>query len=191
MKESFRIAFGIFLGLLAISLCAVCILVSVSFWGKSYLSSPIEIPTEEVTITPIPGYIKRCDDLGLSIESYRFVETCPDGYGQPAEGAKFIIVEIKAINFTNDVISLPSIDFRLDNYESGLGSSGDCLHNERAFSNACWQSSGNLFPNVSCQGWELFEIPTSFDVSTSTLYASFYQFENDVSCNAQWLLERP
>ena len=189
MRDSFKIALGIFFGLLAAGLCAVCVLCTVSGGGLAYLDSLIESSTKEVTPTPVSGHIKKCDDLGLSVKSYRVSETCPDGFGQPAEGAKFIIVEVKAVNFTDDIISLPHIEFRLNNFESSLGSSGDCLYNENAFGNACWQSSGKLFPGVSCQGWELFEVPASFNVSTAILYASFQDSENNVSCNAQWPLE--
>jgi len=160
-------------------------------WGLAYLGSLIDSSTEEVTPTPISGHIRQCDDLGLSVVSYRVSETCPDGFGQPAEGARFIIVEVKAVNFTEDVISPPHIEFHLNNFESGLGSSGDCLYNENAFGNACWQSSGKMFPDVSCQGWELFEVPVSFNVSTAILFATFQDTENNVSCNAQWPLEHP
>jgi len=191
MKVSFKIALGIFLGLLAACLCTACVFFIVS-GGLAYLfGSSIESSTEEITPTPVSGHINKCDDLGLSVESYRISETCPDLSGQPAEGAKFIIVEVRAVDFTDDIISLPYIEFRLNNFESGLGSTGDCLYNENAFGNACWQSSGKLFPGVSCQGWELFEVPVSFNVSTATLFASFQDSENNVSCNAQWPLEHP
>ena len=201
MKESFKIALGVFLGLLAAGLCAVCIFFTISFSGLAYLFSSIDVPgstpvspdfslypTLSATSTPVPGYIKQCHDLGLSIESYRVSETCPDSLGQPAEGAKFVVVEIKAVNFSDDVISFPYIEFRLDGYQSGLGSTGDCRYNNEAFGNAC---SGKLFPGVSCQGWELFEVPVSFDASAATLYASFRENMNDVKCDAQWPLESP
>lgn len=205
MKDSFKIAFGIFLGLLAAGLCAACIFFTASFGGVAYLISLIESleystpispgiflePTLDITQTPVPGHIKQCDDLGLSIESYRVSETCPNGLGQPAEGAKFVIVEIRAINFSDDVISFPYIEFLLDDYQTGLGSTGDCTYSDEAFGNACWQSGGKLFPGVSCQGWELYEVPTTFDTSTAILYASFREYENDVICDAQWPLERP
>lgn len=191
MKDSIKIALGIFLGLLAAGLCAVCITLVVSFGGLAYLGSLIESSMEEATPTPVSGHIKACDDLGLSIISYRVSEACPDGSGQPSEGAKFIIVEVRAANFADNIISLPYMEFRLNDFESGLGSSGDCLYNENAFGNACWQSGGKLFPNESCQGWELFEVPASFDITTAILYASFQDSENDVSCNAQWSLEGP
>jgi hypothetical protein len=191
MKDSLKIALGIFLGLLVAGLCAVCIFFTVSLGGLAYLGSLIESPTVEATPTTISGYIRQCDDLGLSVVSYRISETCPDDSGQPAQGAKFVIVKMKAVNFTNDVLSLPSIEFRLNDFESGLGSTGNCFYNENAFGNACWQSNGKLFPGVSCQGWELFEVPVSLDVSTATLYTTFEDFTNNVSCNAQWLLENP
>lgn len=190
MKDTFKIALGIFLGLLAAGLCAACIFFVVSLGGLAYLGSLIESP-ELLTATPISGHITKCEDIGLSVESYRVSETCPDGSGQPAQGAKFAIVEMKAVNFTNDILSLPSIEFRLNDFESGLGSTGSCLYDENAFGNACWQSSGKLFPGISCQGWELFEVPASFDVSTAILYTTFEDFENNVLCNAQWPLEHP
>jgi len=193
------------MGLLAASLCAACIFFIVSFGGLAYLVSLIEPseystpsspvffpePTVDTTQTPVPGHIRQCDDLGLSIESYRVSETCPSGIGQPAEGAKLVIVEIKAINFSTDVISLPYIEFLLNDYQSGLGSTGDCIYTDEAFGNVCWQSGGKLFPDVSCQGWELFEVPITFDTSTAILYASFREYENDIVCKAQWPLERP
>ncbi len=191
MKDSLKIAFGVFLGLLAAGLCVVCLFFTASFGGLAYLDSSIESPTEEATPTLVSGHIKNCDDFGFSIESYRVSETCPNGSGQPAEGAKFVIVEVRAVNFSDDIVSLPYIEFRLDDFKSDLGSSGDCRYDENAFSNVCWQSSGKLFPRISCQGWELFEVPTAFDVSTATFYASFQDFENNVSCNGQWPLERP
>jgi len=201
MKDSFKIALGIFFGLLAAGLCAACIFFTASFGGVAYLISLIEsenylTPTSpdiflEATPEPVTGHIKQCDDLGLSIENYRVSETCPNGLGQPAEGAKFVIVEIRAINFSDDVISFPYIEFLLDDYQAGLGSTGDCTYDDEAFGNACWQSNGKLFPNVSCQGWELYEVPISFDTSSAILYASFQEYENDVVCDAQWPLERP
>lgn len=118
-------------------------------------------------------------------------ETCPSDSGQPVEGAKFIIVEIRAINFSDDVVAFPLIESLLNDYETGLESTGECTYNDDASGNAPWQSGGKLFPRIPWQGWELVGVLTTFETSTAILFASFREFENDDICDAKWQLERP
>jgi hypothetical protein len=115
------------------------------------------------TTTPIPpfavGESAQWDGLSLAIISHQVTHICPGGDGKPAEGAKFIIIHVQARNTSTDVIEIPSFAFELNGYQSGLGAALPCRYNEESFGNACWQWSGKLYPGVSCEGWELFEVP--------------------------------
>ncbi len=197
MRDIVKIAIGIFLGLLFAGLCALCLFVTASLGGLSLLGDAIEsldistpfylFPTE----SPEPGHIRKCDDLGLRLMNYSESNECPGGFGSPAEGAKFIIASVVNKNFTDEVIHLPTIDFQLNGYESGLGVGRDCLYNNEAFGNSCWQWGGKLYPGVSCDGWILFEVPVSFDPYQANLHATFSDYETDIQCEAQWPLEPP
>ena len=124
-------------------------------------STATAIPTP--TATPIPpfavGESAQWDGLSIAIISHEVTHTCPSGDGKPAEGAKFIIIYVQVRNTSSDVIEIPSFQFELNSYQSGLGAALPCRYSEEAFGNACWQWSGKLYPGVSCEGWELFEVP--------------------------------
>lgn len=197
MREIAKTATGIFLGLLFAGICGLCVFGIATFGGIQIIGDAIDEAFStsalylEVTEIPIPGHIMKCDDLGLSFLEYSESGVCPGNFGEPAEGAKFIIATIANKNYSNDVIEIPSIRFRLDGYESGLGSGGDCLYDSESFSNSCWQWGGKLYPGVSCEGWILFEVPISFDPNEGIISASFYDYETDLNCEAQWPLEPP
>lgn len=179
MRDSLKIALGIILGGLGLAACYVCVVVlgigafllpaSKPFLTPTAHTLPsmatpmptLPIPTP--TATPIPlfavGESAQWDGLSLAVTSYEVTHTCPDGYGKPAEGAKFVIVRIQACNTSTDVIEIPFFEFELNGYQSGLGAGLPCRYNEEAFGNACWQWGGKLYPGVSCEGWVLFEVP--------------------------------
>ena len=200
MKDSIKIALGVFLGLLAAGLCALCLLFVVSIGGLNILSEELESfeetiePQQFSTETPIHGHIEKCDDLGFKIVSYREANQCPSsvyGENKPAEGAKFIIATVEMTNFTNDVIEIPSIDFKLDNYESGLGSGSECRYDDESFGNSCWQWNRKLYPSVTCQGWIMFEVPKGFETNKANLHVLFIDRITGVDCEGQWPLEPP
>ena len=89
------------------------------------------------------------------------------------------------------MIEIPSIDFFLNDYPTGLGSGGDCRYDDQSFGNACWQWNGKLYPDVTCEGWILFEVPEAFDTKPANLYASFHDYETGIICEAQWPLVPP
>jgi len=126
--------------------------------------------------------------LSLAITRYEVTQTCPGGSGKPADGAKFVIVYVQALNASADVIEVPSLQFQLDGYESGLGAGFPCRYNDQAFGNACWQWSGKLYPEVACEGWELFELPATFPLDDSSVRIFRYTLSPGEIQAAEWLL---
>jgi|GEM_PF-2766284 len=133
----------------------------------SLTPTPTPVKSDSYTPSPIPtsvpllseGEWTQLQGLSLAVIHSEVMHTCPGGYGQPAEGAKFVIISVAVRNTSSDVVDLPSMDFELNGYQSGLGTSGDCRYDEKSFGNACWESAGKLYPDVMCEGWELFEVP--------------------------------
>jgi hypothetical protein len=198
MKDSVKIGLGVFGGIVAAFACIACFFLVTGVGGLAAIGSLLGAPPA----APIPtaasyaatptqlakGHILECDDIGLTIVSYETAIVCPSGAGGPAEGAQFVVVWLSATNATSDVLELPQIEFSLNGYQAGLGSSGECLYNAESFGNSCFDTQGKFFPDVTCQGWELFEVPGGFDAHSATLYASFADATTRVSCEAQWPL---
>jgi hypothetical protein len=130
------------------------------------------------------------DGLSLSVTQSEATHACPDGFGgKPAEGAKFIVINVAARNTGDNVIDMPSLHFELNGYQSSLGTTGACLYNEKAFGNVCWQSSGKLYPGVTCEGWELFEVPESLDLRSATVRGKVDEVGTGTVDIAEWRLE--
>jgi hypothetical protein len=154
---------------------------------------PSALPTETIVLTPQPttvvpiqvGQWAQWGNLALGVTSFQVSDTCPGGSGNPPPGAKFVVVQVGARNDGQDVLDLPSLVFDLAGYASGLGTSGDCRFNEEAFGNACWQWTGKLYPDVSCEGWELFEVPEGLSVNDAILRVQEGMTGTHVS---EWLL---
>lgn len=154
--------------------------------------TPLPLPTPTVTSVPLltVGEGVQWDGLSLSITNYEVTHTCPDGYdGQSAEGARFIVVYVTASNISSNVLEIPSLRFRLNGYESGLGAGLPCRYNEEAFGNACWQWGGELYPDVTCKGWELFEVPENLALEGSRIQIQKYDSVSGQMDVAEWLLE--
>ena len=114
--------------------------------------TPMSIPSLAI------GEWVQWGELALSVTRYETTYTCPGGYGRSAEGAKFVIIQVAARNVSNDVIKVPSLEFKLNSYQAGLAGT-PCRYNKEAFGNACYKRSGKLYPDVICEGWILFEVP--------------------------------
>ena len=114
--------------------------------------------------------------------SYQEADTCPNGYDKPDQGAKLVVLWIRSENVSDDHKELPSVSFRLLEGEREVGRNAGgitCLYDDNAWGNACWQvASGGLWPGVSCQGWEVLEVPQALDVGGLTVKAVFDYWPN-------------
>jgi len=146
--------------------------------------------TPSLAMMPIPplaiGEWAQWGGLALSVTRYETMYTCPGGYGRSAEGAKFVIIWVAARNVSNDVIKVPSLSFKLDGYQSGLTGT-PCRYNKEAFGNACWQWSGKLYPDVTCEGWVLFEMPEKLALEEARVRVSERKFGGGLNI-AEWRL---
>jgi hypothetical protein len=217
LKIAIGIILGV-LGLLACFTCAVLILSAVGLAALSSAIQPFSptapiaspthlislptiapstaLPTNTSVVTPtataIPvlslGETIKWGGLSITVRSYEVTQTCPGGDGRPADGAKFVIIYVQASNSGMDVIDIPSLKFKVAQYESGLGAGLPCQYNDQAFGNACWQWSGKLYPQVACEGWELFEVPSLFPVEGSSVRIFTYTLRPGEIQAAEWLL---
>lgn len=156
------------------------------------LASPTWLPTPLPAPSPTPlvlGGQVEWRGLALGVTRQEVTRTCPGGEGQAAEGAKFVIVQVVARNVSTDVIEIPHLDIELNGYQSGLGAGLPCRYNQEAFGNACWQWSGKLYPDVSCEGWLLFEVPEKLPLEQATVKLQIYDPSEGFTDIAEWWLK--
>ncbi len=138
--------------------------------------------TRERVVLPTPlartvliGEPAKVGDLTLSALGIIEKDECPHGGGRPAQAAKFLVVQARASNDGRVLVDLSTIHWSVDGYVAGLGAGSPCRYDQRAFGNACWKSSGKLFPGAACEGWLLFEVPEGLAVDTTTIRAEVSQ----------------
>lgn len=184
MRENWHVAVGVILalGIIAVTATIVCLPCLASVVGLRALSSfPSETPytrpsatatasataTPSRTPTPVPLRIGDFATWGqgikIGITEYSVTHACPGGYGEPAEGAKFIVIRVYTENVNQKTaLNVPSLMLTLLDAGTVVGRDAGglpCRYDEDAWGNACWQWGGKLYPDASCEGWEVFEVP--------------------------------
>ena len=150
--------------------------------------------TPTPTATPIPvlslGQVITFAGLSHSVTRYEEADTCPNGYDKPDEGAKLVVLWVRSENTSSDYMEVPSLDIKLlqNGIEIGRDAGGiPCRYDDRAWGNACWQWGGDIWPGVSCEGWEAFQVPTATEVQGLVAETRFHYWLGQ-SALAQWRL---
>jgi hypothetical protein len=177
------LAFGV-VGLVGTVICSPCwlSLVGLSAFSEFAAETPYAFlsptPTPAPTQTPTPlavgEFVTWGEGIRIGITEYSPDDACGTGWGEPAEGAKFIGIRVYAENVNQEVpLSVPSLYFTLlrDGNEIATGQTGTCTY-EDAWA---WQGE-RLFPNVSSEGWEVFEVPQALNTEEALVRAESRDF---------------
>jgi hypothetical protein len=177
------LAFGV-LGLVGTVICSPCwvslmALSSLSeFAAETPYAFPSPSPTSAPTQTPTPlalgGSVRWGEGIQIGITEYSPEDPCGTGWGEPAEGARFVGIRVYAENTNQEIpLSVPSLYFTLlrDRNEIATGETGTCSSED------AWTSQPTrLFPNVSSEGWVVFEVPQAFDAEQALVCAESWDF---------------
>jgi len=156
-------------------------------------ATPTKTPT--VTPTPIPelevGEGVLYEGIEHTLYTYQVATICPNGYDRPDLGAKLVVLWFRSKNVSDSLQEMPYTDLRLlkNGVEVGVDAGGiPCGYNAEAWGNACWQWSGRLWPGVSCQGWEVFQVPEALEVMGTVVEAYLHRWPEQ-GVYAAWRLE--
>jgi len=172
VRDSLKIAIGIFIGIVAAGACFACALIALSAGGISLLSSSMpsiiapDLPDEcQGTIFPsssdFPPVSIIDENFEVRLIEYEISDSYvikSEGEELPPEGAKFLWLHIAFENIGSNAADAPS------------GAHFSVLYqDEYTYSDAYFDDTwgfesyrgGETFPGVSRQGWLRFAIPSS------------------------------
>lgn len=176
MKESVKIALGIFLGIVALCSCAFCLFFGLSAMGITFIAVaptstppqlrpagliPAQTPVETLIEAPSqqPGGSVIHEDLKITLNAYEISGSYVGNYDMqesPPDGANFLWINVTVENIGKNAVYAPySVDFHVI-YE---GEQTDV----DIFFTSCpgyeQYEGGEIFPGVSKSGWLRFTIP--------------------------------
>ncbi len=197
MRDVFKIALGIFLGVVAVASCVICLFVVISVGGISYLGYIITTPSSENYLAapstlPTPSLsdqiLNKADELSPSIpwgkpNIFNDLEITPLEYElkneytleskelvTPQPGATFLWVHVSTENIGENADTTGFI-FQLYYKSKTIG---DTSYYEVA-NRQSFQQWEKIYPGQRLDGWVLFEVPQAIDLSqTYFLVKPFY-----------------
>jgi len=162
---------------------------------KSVEATPTPIPpTPGLTVTPVPHLALEewveWDGLAIAVRRYEVTHECLGHGDGPAEGAKLIYVWVGVRNISEDVIEMPDLWFVHNGKYSDWYGGTVCLYDNGALGNACWKWYGKLYPEVMCEGWELFEVPERMQVEGTLVEVLAHIPGKGIDKVGEWRLEK-
>lgn len=174
MKDSVKIALGIFLGIVALCACATCLFFALSATGVTLLAAaptstlpqpvgpiPARTPATSLTQSP-PQQLGRSvvhNDLKITLNAHEVSGSYVDSYDMqesPVEGAKFLWISVTVENVGKNAVYAPfASDFHVIN--EGEQTDSDFYFASRPGYEQ--YEGGEIFPGVSKSGWIRFTIP--------------------------------
>jgi hypothetical protein len=130
------------------------------------------------------------DGLAIAVTSYATAAKCRGDGDGPAQGAKLLYVWIEAKNTSKEVLEHPSLIVELEGIDRHAGWFGGtvCRYDSESFGNSCSKDRGRVYPDASCEGWELFEVPARYDASGKRVTVSLLKHGKGIEKVAAWLL---
>ena len=119
--------------------------------------------TNAPTLLPL-GRWARWKGLAVRVERYELPQKCRGRTsGGPADGAKLVYFWLSVRNESTEAIERPTFYLHLSGVEKNADWFGGkvCKYDNESFGNDCSRAgrgSRNLYPGVTCGGWELFEV---------------------------------
>lgn len=177
MKDSIKIALGIFLGIAALCACMSCFWFGLSFMMVELLSvTPAPASSLSVGLVPARAQLRSPDGIDsqqfgssvihggirIALNAYEISGSYVNDYynmsESPPDGAKFLWILVAVENVGKNAARMPYLgDFHVV-YE-GKQTEADFFFIPRPGYDP--YESGEIFPGVSRSGWLRFTIPTA------------------------------
>lgn len=173
MKDSFKIALGIFLAVIGLGLCGACAFFLFSAGGLALIAA-VPTPTAAPPIAPIPpktsetplpsqttqppgGFIIH-ENMKLTLVEYEFslgYQGLFDYTDEPPDGAKYLLVHLVAENISKNASFAPS-ESAFAVIHLGVQIDSDFASYPQGYAD---YEGGEVFPGVSKEGWIRFTVP--------------------------------
>jgi hypothetical protein len=154
--------------------------------------APTSTPAPSITLTPTPtpktelslGESAIVDDISFTVVKYEFTDSYITESNQtihPAEGAKFLWIYVKAKNEGEIARVIPSRDWRDMQllYKGSEIHSQEYVHEIPPMGGKRYEPGWReeIYPNVTREGWVLFEVPIYINTSQAQLHVELYAEE--------------
>lgn len=184
MKDVFKIALGIFLGVVAVTACAICAIIGFSAGGLAFLVNIISTPTPEFyPASPTPsltdqivngidklspslpwGQPNKIDVFEVTTDEYELLGNYKLEDGEivtPTLGAAFLWVHVSAENIGNNA---GDTFFMFKLYYKGETIDDTAMGYYKAINYPSFRSD-KVYPKQKKDGWVLFEVRKAIDLS--------------------------
>lgn len=163
MKDSLKIAIGIFLGVIALGACVVCLFFGLGAAGIGLLAAAAPTSSQaqsQSTINQIGSSIIH-DDLKVTLNTYDISGSYVGQYDMqesPPQGAKFLWISITAENVGKVAAYAPAA-YEFHVIYAGQQTDHDFISWDRPGYDE--YEGGEIFPGVTKLGWIRFTIPNA------------------------------